>query len=64
MYSNIVATKEYAGAPSSRVLSGNDVNPGTHNVNIDGVDLEEGSDDLEEDEILNLRMTCLEWLVG
>jgi hypothetical protein len=55
MYSNIVATKEYAGAPSSGVLGGNDIDPGTHNVNINGADLEEESDNSEEVEILNLE---------
>ncbi|XP_024450795.1 uncharacterized protein LOC112326555 [Populus trichocarpa] len=54
IYSNIVATEEYAWAPSSGVLSGTDVDPDTSNVNIDGVDLKEGCGDSKEDEIPNL----------
>ncbi|KAL9353427.1 hypothetical protein Peur_056107 [Populus x canadensis] len=55
MYSNIVATGEYVWAPSSGVLGGNDVDLDISNVNIDGVDLDEGSGDSEEDGILNLE---------
>jgi hypothetical protein len=55
MYSNIVATGEYVWAPSLGVLGGNDVNPDTSNVNINGVDLEEGNNDLEKDGIPNLE---------
>ncbi|KAI5562294.1 hypothetical protein BDE02_15G044200 [Populus trichocarpa] len=47
MYSNIITTGEFAWAPSSGVLGGNDVNPGTSKVNIDGADFEEGSSDSE-----------------
>jgi len=54
MYSNIITTGEFAWAPSSCVLGGNDVNPDTSKVNIDGADFEEGSSDSEEDEIPNL----------
>ena len=54
IYSNIVATEEYAWAPSSGVLSGTDVDPDTSNVNIDGVDLKEACGDSKEDEIPNL----------
>jgi hypothetical protein len=55
MYSNIVATGEYVWAPLLGVLGGNDVNPDTSNVNINGVDLEEGNNDLEKDGIPNLE---------
>jgi hypothetical protein len=55
MYSNIVATGEYVWAPSLGVLGGNDVNPDTSNFNINGVDLEEGNNDLEKDGIPNLE---------
>jgi hypothetical protein len=55
MYSNIVATEKYVWAPSLGALGGNDDDPDTSNVNINGVDLEEGSDDLEKDEIPNLE---------
>jgi hypothetical protein len=54
MFSNIIATREFAWAPSSGVLGGNDVNPGTNKSNINGVDFEEGSGDSEEDAIPNL----------
>jgi len=54
IYSNIVATGEYAWAPSSGVLSGTDIDLDTSNVNIDGVDLKEGCGDSEENEIPNL----------
>ncbi|XP_073260912.1 uncharacterized protein [Populus alba] len=63
MYSNIVATREFAWVPSSGVLGGNDVNPGTSKVNIDGVDFKEGSGDSEEDEIPNLD-TNMSRMVG
>jgi hypothetical protein len=55
MYSNIVATGEFAWDPLSGVLGGNDVDPDISNVNIDGADLEEGSDDSEEDGFPNLE---------
>ncbi|KAG6751419.1 hypothetical protein POTOM_045955 [Populus tomentosa] len=51
MYSNIVATGEFAWAPSSRVLARSDVDPGTSNTDIDRDGLEEGSGDFEEDVI-------------
>ena len=54
MFSNIIATREFAWAPSSGVLSGNDVNPGTSKANIDGTDFEKGNGDSEKDEIPNL----------
>jgi len=54
MFSNIIATREFTWAPSSGVLCGNDVNPGTNKSNINGVDFEEGSGDSEEDVIPNL----------
>jgi len=63
MYSNIVATGEFAWAPSSGVLSGNDVNPGTSKANIDGTDFEEGNGDSEKDEIPNLD-TNMSQMVG
>lgn len=50
MYSNIVAIREYAWAPSSVVQGG--CNCFQHNINdanIDAVDLDEGSGDSEED---------------
>uniref|UniRef100_A0A6N2LGK9 Myb/SANT-like domain-containing protein n=1 Tax=Salix viminalis TaxID=40686 RepID=A0A6N2LGK9_SALVM len=50
MYSSIVATGEYAWAPSSAVQGGgNSYQPGTSNTNIDAMDLEEGSGDSKED---------------
>jgi len=51
IYSNIVATGEFAWAPSSGVPGGNDVDPDTSNANIDHAGLEEGSGDSEEDGI-------------
>jgi len=53
MYSNIIATREFAWAPSSGVLGGNDVDLGTSSANIDRASFEEGSGDSEEDGILN-----------
>jgi hypothetical protein len=55
IYSKIIATREYTWALSSRVLGDNDIDPGTSNVNIDGVDFEEGNKDSEEDGISNLE---------
>ncbi|KAI9378196.1 hypothetical protein POPTR_018G054501v4 [Populus trichocarpa] len=43
MYSNIVATRAFAWAPSSGLPAGNDVDPGTSNADIDRDGLEEGS---------------------
>jgi hypothetical protein len=63
MYSNIVATGEFAWALSSGVLSGNDVNPSTSKANIDGTDFEEGNGDSEKDEIPNLD-TNMSRMVG
>jgi hypothetical protein len=54
MFSNIVATGEFAWAPSSGVLGGNDVNPSINKSNINGVDFKEGNSDSEEDAIPNL----------
>jgi len=45
MYSNIVAIREFAWAPSSGVLGGNDVDPGTSNANIDRTGFKKGSGD-------------------
>ena len=42
-------------APSSGVLGGNDVDPGTSNANIDHAGFEEGSGDSEEDGISNFQ---------
>lgn len=53
MYSNIVATREFARAPSLGVLGGNDVDLGTSSANIDRASFEEGSSDSEEDGIPN-----------
>uniref|UniRef100_A0A6N2L008 Myb/SANT-like domain-containing protein n=1 Tax=Salix viminalis TaxID=40686 RepID=A0A6N2L008_SALVM len=50
LYSSIVATREYAWAPSLGVHGGaNCVHPDTNDANIDTVDLEEGRCDSEED---------------
>ena len=51
MYSNIVTTGAYAWAPSSGVLVGSDIDPGTSNADIADDGLEEGSGDSEEDVI-------------
>ena len=64
MYSNIVVTGEFAWAPSSGVLGGNDVNPGTNKANIDGADFEEESGDQRRTRFQIWTLTCLEWLVG
>ena len=61
MYSNIVATREFAWAPSSRVPAGSDVDPGTSNIACDG--LEEGIDDSEEDVIPDFQ-TDMARMVG
>jgi len=53
MYSNIIATREFAWAPSSGVLGGNDVDLGTSSANIDRASFEEGSGDSKEDGIPN-----------
>jgi len=63
MYSNIIATREFAWAPSSGVLGGNDVNLGTSKANIDGTYFKEGNDDSEKDGILNLD-TEMSQMVG
>jgi len=63
MYSNIVATREFAWAPSSGVPAGSDVDPGTSNANIDRAGLEEGSGDSEEDVILDFQ-TNMARMVG
>ena len=62
MYSNIVATGEFAWAPSSRVPASSDVDPGTNNANIDCAGLEEGSGDSKEDVILDFQ-TDMTWMV-
>ena len=64
MYSNIVATGEFAWDPLSGVLGGNDVDPDISNVNIDGADLEEGSDDSEEDGFSNLENDMSRMVAG
>ncbi|KAL9382378.1 hypothetical protein Peur_025413 [Populus x canadensis] len=46
MYSNIVTIGKFVWVPSSGVLGGNDIDPGTSNVNIDGADLEEEKKDV------------------
>ena len=61
MYSNIVATRAFAWAPSSGVSAGSDVDPGTSNIACDG--LEEGSDDSEEDVIPDFQ-TNMARMVG
>jgi hypothetical protein len=63
MYSNIVATGEFAWAFSSGVLGGNDDNPSTNKAIIDGANFEEGSSNSEEDEIPNLD-TDMSRMVG
>jgi len=63
MYSNIVATGEFAWVPSSGVPGGNDVDPGTSNANIDSAGLEEESGDLEEDRIPDFQ-TNMSRMVG
>jgi hypothetical protein len=63
MYSNIVAIREFAWVPSSGVLGGNDVDPGTSNANIDRTGFEKGSGDSEEDGIPNFQ-TDMSRMVG
>ncbi|KAI9390399.1 hypothetical protein POPTR_008G176600v4 [Populus trichocarpa] len=63
MYSNIVATGAYAWAPSSGVLVGSDVDPGTSNADIGYDGLEEGSGDSEEDVIPDFQ-TDMARMVG
>uniref|UniRef100_A0A6M2ENX1 Uncharacterized protein n=1 Tax=Populus davidiana TaxID=266767 RepID=A0A6M2ENX1_9ROSI len=63
MYSNIVATGEFALAPSSGVPVGSDVDPGTSNADIDRDGLEEGSGDSEEDVIPDFQ-TYMARMVG
>jgi hypothetical protein len=63
MYSNIVATREFAWAPSSGVPGGNDVDPGTSNANIDSAGLEEESGDFQEDRIPDFQ-TNMSRMVG
>ena len=54
MFSNIIATGEYVWAPSSEVLCDDNVGVDEDpNANEEQPDLEEGSGDSEEDEILN-----------
>jgi hypothetical protein len=54
MFSNIIATGEYVWAPSSGVLCDDNVGVDEDpNANEEQPDLEEGSGDSEEDEILN-----------
>jgi hypothetical protein len=48
----------------SGVLGGNDVDPDISNVNIDGADLEEGSDDSEEDGFPNLENDMSRMVAG
>jgi hypothetical protein len=55
MFSNIIATSEYAWAPSFGVLPDDNVGvDGNQHANIEQPDLKEGSNDSEEDEIPNL----------
>jgi hypothetical protein len=63
MYSNIVATGEFAWAFSSGVLGGNDVDLDISNANIDRAGFEEGSGDSEKDGIPNLQ-TSMSQMVG
>ncbi|KAL9372594.1 hypothetical protein Peur_034838 [Populus x canadensis] len=63
MYSNIVATGEFAWAPSSGVPDGNDVDPGTSNASIDRAGLEERSGGSEEDVIPDFQ-TDMAQMVG
>ncbi|KAL9375151.1 hypothetical protein Peur_032030 [Populus x canadensis] len=63
MYSNIVATRAFAWAPSSGVPTNSDVDPGTSNADIAYDGLEEGSDDSEEDVILDFQ-TDMARMVG
>jgi hypothetical protein len=54
MFSNIVATREYVWAPSSRVLCDNNVGvDGNQNANVKQLDLKEGSGDSKDDGIPN-----------
>jgi hypothetical protein len=62
MYSNIVATRAFAWAPSSGVSAGSDVDPGTSNIACDG--LEEGSDDSEEDVIPDFQTNMVRMVGG
>jgi len=55
MFSNIIATSEYARAPSSGVLPDDNVGvDGNQHANVEQPDLKEGSNDSEENEIPNL----------
>jgi hypothetical protein len=63
MYSNIVATGEFAWAFSSGVLGGNDVDLDISKANIDRAGFEEGSGDSEKDAIPNLQ-TSISRMVG
>ncbi|KAL9379653.1 hypothetical protein Peur_028135 [Populus x canadensis] len=63
MYSNIVATRAYAWAPSSGVPVGSDVDPSTSNADIAHDGLEEGSSDSEEDVIPDFQ-TNMARMVG
>jgi len=63
MYSNIVATRAFAWAPSSGVPSDNDVDPGTSNADIAHDGLEEGSSDSEKDVIPDFQ-TDMTQMVG
>ena len=48
MFSGVSATRQYAWAPSSDTVGGNEVDLETFNVEVEGADLEEGSGDSEE----------------
>ncbi|KAG6770902.1 hypothetical protein POTOM_026603 [Populus tomentosa] len=63
MYSNIVATRVFAWAPSSSVPVSSGVDPSTSNVDIVDDGLEEGSGDSEEDVIPDFQ-TDMARMVG
>lgn len=54
VFANIVATRQYAQAPSSKVLCDDDAgDDSNHNANIDEPNLEEDDGNYKEDGILN-----------
>ena len=55
IFSGVVATEQYAWAPSSGAVGANEVDLGINNVDVEGADLEEGNRDLEEDVNLNFE---------
>lgn len=48
MFSSVSATRQYAWAPSSSAVGGNEVDFETFDIGVEGVDLEEESGDSEE----------------